>query len=53
MKKYSVRVNCACFEDFEIEANSKQEAARKAEELFRCHGNAPEAIESDIKVIKP
>ncbi len=43
MKMYNVRVNCGCFEDIIVEANSKEEANEKAENKFNCPANSPEA----------
>lgn len=53
MKKYRVRVNCVGFEDIEVEAETKEEAAKLAEEQYQCQANDHgEAVREDIRVIK-
>ncbi len=42
MKKYIIRINCACFEDIEVEAKNKEEAIELAQLKFNCSGNSPE-----------
>lgn len=42
MKTYTVRVNCACFEDIVVEAKNPLHAAELAEKHFNCQGNSPE-----------
>ena len=43
MKKYQIRVNCACFDDIVVEAKNLEEAKELAENQFNCSANAPEA----------
>lgn len=45
MKRYVIRVNCGCFEDIEVFANSEAEANEEAEKQFTCWGDSPEATE--------
>lgn len=45
MKKYKVRVNCACFDIIEVEANNKEEAKEMAEQDYSCAGNQGEFCE--------
>lgn len=45
--KYTIRVNCACFQDIEVEAESLEEAQEKAEGIFNCPGDSPEAERSN------
>ncbi len=42
MNKYMVRINCACFEDIEVEAKNKEEAIELAKLEFNCNGDSPE-----------
>ncbi len=42
MKKYVIRIRCSCFEDIEVEANSKEEAEEEALKEYNCPGNCPE-----------
>ena len=45
MKTYTIRINCACFEDIEIEAVNKEEAIKLAENKFNCPADSPEFCE--------
>ncbi len=45
MKKYKIRINCACHDDVEVEANNKEEAIEKAENDYHCDGNSGEFCE--------
>lgn len=40
-KKYTVRVNCPCFEDIDVIAKTDKEAIEIAEHEFQCSANAP------------
>ncbi len=45
MKKYTVRINCACYEDIEVEANNREEAKENALRDFTCSGDEGEFCE--------
>ncbi len=42
MKKYTIRINCPCFEDIEVEAADEGLAIQEAENLFNCSGGRGE-----------
>ncbi len=42
MKKYEIRINCACFADIIVEAKNKDEAIELAKMQFSCNGDSPE-----------
>lgn len=44
-KKYTVRVNCPCFEDIEVLAETPAKAGEIALSKFRCPGNDGEVGE--------
>ena len=48
MKKYKIRVNCGCFEDIEIDAESLEEARALAELAFNCPANSPESEKDPV-----
>ena len=45
MKKYTIRVNCPCFQDIEIEASDEGLAIQEAENKFNCPGGRGEFCE--------
>ncbi len=42
MKKYIIRINCATFEDIEVEARNKEEAIELAMIQFTCSADSSE-----------
>jgi hypothetical protein len=45
MKKYTVRIGCAGYQDIEVEANNQEEAKEEALNLFNCPTPEGEFIE--------
>ena len=45
MKKYTVRINCPCYEDIEVFATNEKEAEKLAISEFNCPGGAAEFCE--------
>ncbi len=42
MKRYIIRINCACFQDIEVKAESEEEATETALNEFQCPADSPE-----------
>jgi len=45
VKKYTIRINCGCFQDIEVEAENSKEAIEQAKIEFSCMGDSPEFAE--------